>query len=383
MNNSSYRDEGPVYKMPRCFHVIGDLHGDYELLLSQLIHVTKVMSSKMKWIAPNNTYLVVCGDMLDRMRMHETLDDKGRTFGEIPLEENKILDLLNDLHIQAQANNGKVIKVLGNHEIMNILGDFAYVTPYAMMTYQQLGGRKKYFGVDGEGTKKILMGETYPIIKIGNNIIVHGGVSTALSKWWNSTKRHSLFKFAQEYCNELYDTGMVSDISDKLLIKPDSLCWDRSHSQNNVNYKEFNRIMANINETGCNLIVAHCPQSQHFKFYHNAYVMNRLVSYDKKHRAVFGGPLTCVYELDVNFVGINATNKGRCWHIDISASRCFPCIEHSPEYLFSIRPAALRVTKTSKKKQQFNVLVASRGLDRGGPCDGGIPIGCIGNAVAD
>ena len=116
------------------------------------------------------------------------------------------------------------------------------------------------------------------------------------------------------------------------------------------------------------LIVAHCPQIMHFADYQNAFVLRRLKSYDNR-RAVFTGPASKVTQSQLRHVGINVTQRGRCWHIDVAASRCFPCQSKDPDYMFAIRPSALQINRDGTKQ----VLVASRGLPRNGPPDGGIP----------
>ncbi|RZC86421.1 hypothetical protein C5167_030500 [Papaver somniferum] len=89
---------------------VGDLHGDMSQTRSAL-EMAGVLSSdgRNTWIG-GETVLVQLGDILDR--------------GE---DEIAILSLLRSLHIQAKANGGAVFQVNGNHETMNVEGDFRYV----------------------------------------------------------------------------------------------------------------------------------------------------------------------------------------------------------------------------------------------------------------
>ncbi|KAG2267581.1 hypothetical protein Bca52824_062136 [Brassica carinata] len=89
---------------------VGDLHGDLRKARDAL-QIAGVLSSDGKdhWIG-EDTVVVQVGDILDR--------------GE---DEIAILSLLRLLDEQAKANGGAVFQVNGNHETMNVEGDFRYV----------------------------------------------------------------------------------------------------------------------------------------------------------------------------------------------------------------------------------------------------------------
>ncbi|KAK6141815.1 hypothetical protein DH2020_024443 [Rehmannia glutinosa] len=89
---------------------VGDLHGDLDKARYAL-QMAGVLSSDGQdlWVG-GQTVLVQLGDILDR--------------GE---DEIAILSLLKSLDIQAKANGGAVFQVNGNHETMNVDGDFRYV----------------------------------------------------------------------------------------------------------------------------------------------------------------------------------------------------------------------------------------------------------------
>ncbi|KAL0434971.1 UNVERIFIED_CONTAM: Shewanella-like protein phosphatase 1 [Sesamum radiatum] len=93
----------------KCWRV-GDLHGDLDKARCAL-QMAGVLSSDGRdlWVG-GQTVLVQLGDILDR--------------GE---NEIAILSLLKSLDIQAKAYGGAVFQVNGNHETMNVEGDFRYV----------------------------------------------------------------------------------------------------------------------------------------------------------------------------------------------------------------------------------------------------------------
>ncbi|KAJ8440222.1 LOW QUALITY PROTEIN: hypothetical protein Cgig2_023987 [Carnegiea gigantea] len=89
---------------------VGDLHGDlYKARWA--LNMAGVLSSDGRdlWTG-GETVMVQVGDILDR--------------GE---DEIAILSLLRSLDMQARAQGGAVFQVNGNHEIINVEGDFRYV----------------------------------------------------------------------------------------------------------------------------------------------------------------------------------------------------------------------------------------------------------------
>jgi len=88
---------------------VGDVHGAFPEFVS-ILQRTGLMDANRQWTAGSNV-LVQTGDVPDR-------GPKSR----------ECLDLLMELERQAEKQNGKVIPLLGNHEVMNIMGDLRYVS---------------------------------------------------------------------------------------------------------------------------------------------------------------------------------------------------------------------------------------------------------------
>nr|CAB3494817.1 unnamed protein product [Digitaria exilis] len=90
---------------------IGDVHGDLSQTRAALV-LAGVLSAESEghvWTG-GRTVLVQVGDILDR--------------GE---DEIAILSLFSSLNAQAKSQGGAVFQVNGNHETMNVEGDFRYV----------------------------------------------------------------------------------------------------------------------------------------------------------------------------------------------------------------------------------------------------------------
>jgi hypothetical protein len=89
---------------------VGDIHGAYEPLVG-ILRAAGVLDGRLRW-AGGRTHLVQTGDILDRGP-----------------DSRKALDLLRRLEDDARRGGGTVHLLLGNHEVMRMLGDLRYVSP--------------------------------------------------------------------------------------------------------------------------------------------------------------------------------------------------------------------------------------------------------------
>jgi calcineurin-like phosphoesterase family protein len=87
---------------------VGDVHGAFDGFLSVLAF-TGIVDDKGHW-AGGQAHLVQTGDVLDRGP-----------------QAPQVLDLLMRLEGEARKAGGEVHALLGNHEVMNMLGDLRYV----------------------------------------------------------------------------------------------------------------------------------------------------------------------------------------------------------------------------------------------------------------
>ncbi|OVA11074.1 Phosphoesterase domain [Macleaya cordata] len=101
------------YPSPDRLVAIGDLHGDLNKS-KQALKLAGLIDGSDRWIGGNTT-VVQIGDVLDR--------------GD---DELKIVYFLEKLKHEASKCGGLIITMNGNHEIMNIDGDFRYVTPSSL-----------------------------------------------------------------------------------------------------------------------------------------------------------------------------------------------------------------------------------------------------------
>ena len=138
---------------PKRVVAIGDLHGDLNATRAAL-RAAGAVDDHDKWIG-GDLAIVQTGDVLDR--------------GD---DESKILELLERLAVDAHASGGQVIRLLGNHELMNAAGDFRYVTPGGARDFG--GDREHALGPGGAVAKQLAK---YDIVAIvGDTVFSHAGV---------------------------------------------------------------------------------------------------------------------------------------------------------------------------------------------------------------
>ena len=95
---------------------VGDIHGDFDALLS-ILQETGIIDDQHNWSGGAAT-LVQTGDFLDRGAKHR-----------------QVMDLFMALEVQAVKANGRVVVLLGNHEMMNLMGDLRYVSPEVYLDF--------------------------------------------------------------------------------------------------------------------------------------------------------------------------------------------------------------------------------------------------------
>lgn len=94
---------------PHLVVAIGDVHGDYNDFVA-ILQRTGLIDEQRHWSGGKASFVQV-GDEIDR--------------GPQPRE---VLDLVMSLEQEAAKAGGNVVALLGNHEVMNLMGDLRYVT---------------------------------------------------------------------------------------------------------------------------------------------------------------------------------------------------------------------------------------------------------------
>jgi hypothetical protein len=151
---------------------IGDVHGDLSATRRALV-LAGAIDEKDRWRG-GDLVVVQVGDQLDR--------------GD---DEQAILDLFDRLMDEAKADGGAFVPLNGNHEVMNVLLDFRYVTPGGMRDFDgvadatrsdaKLAGlpedaraRAAAFLPGGPYAK--ILAERHIAAIVGDTVFVHAGI---------------------------------------------------------------------------------------------------------------------------------------------------------------------------------------------------------------
>ncbi|EKF98408.1 serine/threonine protein phosphatase, putative [Trypanosoma cruzi] len=134
----------------------GDIHGDV-FRCRQILQLANITDTEDRWIA-GSSIVVQLGDIADR-----------------GLHPHEIYDLFASLERQAMRAGGEFIFLVGNHELMNILGIFYYVHPDVMSAF---GGEEAYaaaFGPEGPYGLYILQ---HPVAVVREGVVfAHAGIT--------------------------------------------------------------------------------------------------------------------------------------------------------------------------------------------------------------
>lgn len=157
------------FPAPKRLVAIGDLHGDLAAT-RRVLRLAGAIDDQDRWVG-GDLVVVQTGDQLDR--------------GD---DERAILELLERLREEARAAGGALYVLNGNHETMNVLGDFRYVTPGARSAFddaqprspwadrfpKEWRGRAAAFLPGGQYAR--LLSERDVVVVVGDTVFAHAGV---------------------------------------------------------------------------------------------------------------------------------------------------------------------------------------------------------------
>ena len=174
--------------------VIGDIHGDMNMLLEclkigKLIDNNASKGNHYKWIG-GDSVVVQVGDQIDSCRFNgiDSCNDPDTYDLNNPdnADDIKILYFMTKLHNKAMKHGGAVYSLIGNHEFMNVIGDFSYVSHNNIRHFDNYNhngniiedgydGRKTAFA-PGNKIANFLACTRKMALIIGSNLFVHAGM---------------------------------------------------------------------------------------------------------------------------------------------------------------------------------------------------------------
>ncbi len=200
---------------------ITDIHGAFDPMVA-VLEQAEVIDDALAWSGAE-THLVVVGDIVDRGP-----------------ESRKAMDLLMRLEGEAAAAGGKVHVLIGNHEVMNLVGDLRYVSKAEYAAFSEDGlaeerergfvafAEKRISGEDNPASVRAIFNQKHPegffahrrafssdgkygkwllskpvIIVVNETAFVHGGLSPMIAGIGLDGVNGSLREEMVEYVHQL------------------------------------------------------------------------------------------------------------------------------------------------------------------------------------
>ena len=197
--------------------VIGDIHGDIKRFKNILMDA-KVINNNLEWIAnPQDTMVIQVGDQIDSA--NRTPEENN---WEV-LDDISVIHFTNSIDNIAKTKGGRVISLIGNHELMNAMGNFSYVS---QKSHHE--NRIRYFMPSGSLSP--ILSKRPIVLKVGQLLFCHAGI-----------KKHHL-ETVEKYNKDIFHVNDVwknyilhnkilqsdSEIFNKLLVHDDGILWTRN-----------------------------------------------------------------------------------------------------------------------------------------------------------
>jgi hypothetical protein len=336
---------------------VGDVHGDMQLVIDSLL-IAKVIypvesiidsvsiklgksKKRYKWIG-DETIIVQIGDQNDSCRPQ---DGNCNHIEDDTADDINIFRFYNDLNKLAMKCGGAVYSLLGNHEIMNVNGDFKYTSnanvnifkkyndpidnkKYTGKTFEDASENRKIAFYNGKEYANLLACTRQSVLVIGEFLFIHAGITKYLLKRENFPTRKDLPKLNTVIKNwllqKLNDMDDVT-MNELLNSSENSPFWTRIFgtlppklSYNDDKCVEYlDPILEAYGIEG--MVIGHTPQVEH---------------------------------------GINSTCGNRIFRIDIGASKAFEN-KRSPQVLEikKLSDGNFKYTVIFQKDEVYNAIV--------------------------
>jgi hypothetical protein len=383
----------------------GDIHGDLEALKA-CMQLSKCVDETGAWVAPSGTAVVILGDCVDRYRaagnIYSEIDPATglrKSLGERKNEELMVLDTLNFLAAAAAASGSVVVRLVGNHELMQGERDVTYHAQTQYVSPYQLGGT----GIDKKAERaesfrtgvfhdKISECKPKVIVQVGSHVFVHGGINMSNIEYANS-KGRSLIDLANEILERHLTKPLdATDPDYKFLMNAGverggigaaGLLWDEAMSTQSVANDTCvmstkliqSALNRNLERYGLNqekkvehFVVSHCQQfarDAHHLLGQVPANTNDLPDIDAEDFTTKGvaDGFPRFTTTDFNNRTINCLCNGLVWRVDVGMSRAFTfsfkqlnvSAEMRAQYSRSMAPAILMIEDDGNALPDYTV----------------------------
>ncbi|KIY65199.1 Metallo-dependent phosphatase [Cylindrobasidium torrendii FP15055 ss-10] len=181
---------------------VGDLHGDW-MNARKVLHFSGVINDQDEW-SGDVDFFAQTGDIIDRGP--DTI---------------KLFTFMDELRAQAQAQGDVVLSMLGNHEWMNALGDWRYVYPTELATFDSVKARQTMLSTGAIGRSWASNYTTASRLPLHPSL---GPPNTPYPSQHEGPLSHSALSFVHgglspSYSNLSPFPSKINEISDSLLRK--------------------------------------------------------------------------------------------------------------------------------------------------------------------
>lgn len=244
--------------------VIGDLHGDWNKMIkiykqAGLIdrdYNSENYKSSLKWTG-ERTVVVQLGDQIDSCRItnkNESCKFESATKNDSSDDIN-ILNFNTDLHKLALVESGAIYSLLGNHELMNVEGNFDYVSYKNILDYSKnYGTRYKSHDSDENNFKEsanerithfkpgnimanFLACTRQVILVIGSNLFVHAGIVPSLVEKLKEDGINIINDSMRFYLLGLLSEEDKENLNDIFSDSQESPLWNRVYQRKIIDEK--------------------------------------------------------------------------------------------------------------------------------------------------
>lgn len=211
--------------------IVGDVHGDIKRFKNILIEAN-IINNNLEWIAePPETIVLQLGDQIDSRNRFNSIQD-----WEV-LKDYEMLYFTNNLNLIARPKGGYCISLIGNHELMNIIGDFSYVSANSSSSDRNILFRPK-------GSLALLLAKRPIICKIGDLLFCHAKFDI---EHLNLLKKHNKKLF---YINELWKNYLENatinledkELFDNIILGSNGILWNRNENNSNSTRNLFKEL---------------------------------------------------------------------------------------------------------------------------------------------
>jgi hypothetical protein len=215
---------------------LGDVHGDLAAT-RRALRLAGAIDDTDTWVG-GKLVLVQTGDILDR--------------GD---DEPEILELFVSLEKQATKAGGAIYRLNGNHELMNAMGDFRYVTREGFSDFADSDAASEPLTAEARA-RAFLPGGTHAtrlaafdmVTMVGDSVFVHGGILPRFVPDLEQANRDA----------RCFLLGLGQP--PEAVMDPEGPLWTRAFSTGDSSCDELDKTLEGLG--AARMVVGHTPQLQ-------------------------------------------------------------------------------------------------------------------------